>query len=168
MRLRTIADRKLWRLPLCAFLMLIAADRAAAATCNTGGNPPTVTATTLSFGNYNAATVAATTSNGTVTVRCVSASRTLPTFTIKLSQGSGASYAPRSMASGVNRLNYNIYTSNTYTTVWGDGTGATVLQNYAAAALLNSKSFTAFGQIPANQYVRAGAYTDTITVTVTY
>ena len=147
---------------------LALSNRASAATCNTAANPPTVSATALSFGNYNAVTNAAAASNGTVTVRCVAAARTLPTFTIKLSKGTGASYAPRKMASGVNRLNYNIYTSKAYTTVWGDGTGGSVLQNYAAASLLNLKTFTAFGQIPAHQYVKAGSYTDTITVTVTY
>ena len=168
MKLGSAIARRSLGCVIAALAAVAVSNGALAATCNTAGNPPTVSATALNFGNYNAATPAAATSNGTVNVKCVSAVRTLPTFTIKLSQGSAASYAPRHMTSGANNLNYNIYTTAALTTVWGDGTAGTVLQNYAAAALLNLTTFTAFGQIPANQYVKAGAYTDTITVTVTY
>ena len=144
------------------------ANAAHAATCNTGTNPPTVSATTVAFGTYNASTPAANTSNGTVTVRCVSATRTLPTFTVSLSRGGASTYATRRMAFAANTLLYNIYTTSAFTTIWGDGTSSTGIQSYNASALLNTISYTTFGRVSAGQYARAGSYTDTITVTVTY
>ena len=66
-------------------------------------------------------------------------------------------------------LNYNIYTTNGYTTVWGDGNNGTVSQTYNGVLLqLGSVSFTAYGKLPGGQFPAPGMYTDTIMVTVTY
>ncbi len=157
------------RFAVTAILLACAiANSAAAAPCNTVANPPTVSATTLAFGTYDASASAADTSNGTVTVRCVSATRTLPTFTVTLSRGGATTYTGRRMTFGANILTYNIYTTSAYSVIWGDGTSGTGVQNYNAVALLNTISYTTFGRVPANQFVSAGSYTDSITVTVTY
>src|SRR5205085_11704978 len=69
---------------------------------------------------------------------------------------------------GAARLNYNMYTTPSYTIVWGDGTSGTSVENYNANQNQNQISFTDYGRVPASQFVTAGSYTDTITVTVTY
>lgn len=152
-----------------ALPMMLASSPANSATCSTSGQVQT-SATTLAFGNYRATTSTATTANGTVTVSCLSASTgNLPSFTVALSKGTTAtSFSPRQMASGTARLNYNIYRTSAYTTIWGDGTSGTQTASYSSSSNLRTTNFTAFGQIPVGQYVKAAAYTDTITVTVTY
>jgi spore coat protein U-like protein len=74
------------------------------------------------------------------------------------------------MASGTNTLQYNLYTTNGYATVWGNTTGS--WQSGTGAGLGTTNSLTVYGQIPdsaTNQAaVPATTYADTITVTVTY
>lgn len=120
----------------------------------------------ISFGNYSANSVSDKTMNGTVTVNCT-VSGTLPSFTIALSTGGSLTFSPRKMnLLVVNTLNYNIYTSNSYAAVWGDGTNSTVTQSYGGGGA--STTFTAYGKIPTGQYVLPGLYGDSITITVTY
>ncbi len=69
------------------------------------------------------------------------------------------------MAKGADRLNYNLYTNSSHTIVWGDGTGVTVTVSGNAA----TASHTVYGRIAGSQNAaRLGAYTDSITVTVTF
>jgi spore coat protein U-like protein len=75
------------------------------------------------------------------------------------------------MAFGANTLQYNLYTTAAFTTVFGDGSGASQTEAGTGAGVATAVSFTVFGQLPdnaTNQAVVPGAYTDTITVTVTY
>jgi spore coat protein U-like protein len=51
--------------------------------------------------------------------------------------------------------------------IWGNGTAGTVTVS-AHVPSNGTQNNTVYGQIPALQGVRPGAYTDTITVTVTY
>jgi len=127
-----------------------------------------VSAATLAFGNYTpgAGNVAGTT---TVNVNCT---KTTP-YTVALDKGTttGGSLAQRLMANGTNTLQYNLYTTNTYATVWGDGTGSTATQAGVGAGLATANTLTVYGQLPdnaTNQNAVPGAYADTITVTVTY
>jgi spore coat protein U-like protein len=96
---------------------------------------------------------------------------------ISLSPGLAASYAPRKMASGASRLNYNLFTNAARTVVWGNGSGSTVtVPAYLAAVTLNGNqtlafnnpNLTIFGRIPAGQTAATGLYADTITVTLTF
>lgn len=120
----------------------------------------------ISFGNYSANSASDKTMNGTVTANCTLGG-TLPSFTIALSTGGSNTFLSRTMnLLVVNTLDYNIYTTNGYTTVWGDGTNSTVTQSYGGGS--GSVNFTAYGKIPTGQYVLPGAYGDSITITVTY
>jgi spore coat protein U-like protein len=151
----------------CAVIGVVAAPCAAfAATCNTVARPLLVSATNLNFGSYNASSGTPTTSTMTVTVSCQFGADTLPAFVATLSKGVAPTYNPRQMALGANRLSYNIYNQNTYTTIWGDGTGGTLTRSYGGGG--NSAAGTGFGRITTGQYVTPGSYTDTITVTITY
>jgi len=89
---------------------------------------------------------------------------------ISLNTGGSGSFASRKMSSGVNLLNYNLYKAVSHTTVWGDGTGGTGIftDNALIEVLGTSIDHAIYGSIPAGQYVAAGSYTDTITVTVEY
>ena len=68
------------------------------------------------------------------------------------------------MTSGAHTLNYNLYTTNTRTTVWGDSTAGTSKVN--ANGTIVAK--TVYGRIPALQNAFVGSYSDTITVTIAF
>jgi len=127
-----------------------------------------VAASALNFGNYTPAAGAATGSS-TVNVLCT---KTTP-FTVALNGGTttGGTVAQRLLANGANTLQYNLFTTNAYATVWGDGTGTSVTQAGAGLGLGTAVAFTVYGQLPdnaTNQGVVPGTYTDTITVSVAY
>ncbi|MDE2069775.1 MAG: spore coat protein U domain-containing protein [Gammaproteobacteria bacterium] len=130
----------------------------------------TISSTAVNFGNYNPLNVASVTGTSTLTFQCPSGvPRSGITYTISLSSGSGT-YVQRTLTSGGNVLNYNLYTDSTLTTVWGDGSSGsttvstTVSRPQARAGVTN----TVYGNIPAQQDMIPGSYTDTITVTVTF
>ncbi len=84
----------------------------------------------------------------------------------------GGSFNPRNMLSGLNTLNYNLFTDAGYTIIWGDGTGGS-----GRISRVNTRCFsnnggyphTVYGRLPGAQTTAvAGAYTSTITATLTY
>ena len=129
-----------------------------------------VSATPVNFGVYDPSSASATDANGSITIECgILGIDLLPSFTVGLSAGQAASYAPRKMASGPSSLSYNLYTTASHAIVWGDGTGGTSTNAFdGLISLLASTSLTVYGSIPVGQYVSSGSYTDTIVVTVTY
>jgi spore coat protein U-like protein len=68
------------------------------------------------------------------------------------------------MLRGPYTLNYNLYTTASRTTVWGDGTGGTSTLN----GLAFGATHTVYATVPARQNVRVGQYTDNIIVTLTF
>lgn len=153
---------------IAAAVPLFDASSAVASGCTITGNAPTVTTSDISFASYSASSNTPDTANGTVKIRCPLGIGLLPSFDIALSAGSSHNFSPRAMAMGSNALNYNIYTSSGYSTVWGDGTGGSVTQSFSAILSLGTITFTAFGLASTGQYVPVGTYSDSITVTVTY
>jgi len=108
------------------------------------------------------------TANSTISVRCTSGT----TFNVDLSTGAGT-YANRTMSNGTDTLSYNLFTTNGYTTVWGDGTGTTGRGSGTGAGMAvgNAQSLIVYGRLLASANtgpVGAGTYTDTITATITY
>ena len=134
----------------------------------------TVSASGVNFGIYNPLSAAPLDSTGSVTVTCTlqSGGATTVNMIAKLSAGSSGSFAARTMVSGVQQLKYNLYWSNAYAQVWGDGTGGsfygTATLALTAANPTQQANGTMYGQIPAAQDVGAGSYLDTIVVTVSY
>jgi spore coat protein U-like protein len=127
-----------------------------------------VSAGALAFTNYTPGGGAVTNSS-TVNVNCT---KTTP-FTVALNGGTttGGTVAQRLMANGANTLEYNLFTTNTYATVFGDGSGTSATQSSTGAGVATAVPFTVWGQLPDsanNKNAVPGAYTDTITVTVTY
>jgi spore coat protein U-like protein len=68
------------------------------------------------------------------------------------------------MSSGLNTLNYNIYTNNARTAEIVAGT--TILTDSNASG--NDQNVTIYGRIPAAQVASIGAYSGTTTFTLTY
>jgi spore coat protein U-like protein len=131
----------------------------------------TVSATPLPFGVYGPTSASPTDATGTVTVTCdVSLIGLLASWSIGMSPGGSASYAPRRLSSGPATLSYNLYTSSARTTVWGDGSAGTAVVSDSQTLLIgsNTKHYTVYGRIPPLQDVRAGSYSDSIVVTVMY
>src|SRR5450830_108258 len=123
-----------------------------------------VTATPLVFGNYDPNSATANAATSTTTTTCTGASSY--TLSMNVGSGTGATFASRKMTFGASTLNYSVYTTAAHTTVWGDGTGGT--GQVTGTGLLGSVNNTVYGLIPAGQSPNAGAYTDSITVTLSY
>ena len=126
------------------------------------------TAATLAFPNYTPGG-GTQTGNTSISVKCT---KNTP-FTVALNAGStaGDAFAQRLMASGANTLQYNLYTTVALNTIFGDGTAGTSTVAGTGAGIATASNVTVFGQLPDNATNQAsvpGAYTDTITVTVTY
>jgi spore coat protein U-like protein len=133
-----------------------------------------VSATGLNFGVYDPLSAAPLVASGQVTVTCGLAGgmAVRVSLTTSYSMGSSGSYALRTMRSGTNPLNYNLFFDAAFTQICGNGTGGSS-QGQAAFTLnprtpTRSTTSVIYGRIPAGQDVLPGTYTDTIVVTVTY
>jgi spore coat protein U-like protein len=131
----------------------------------------------LNFGSYDVFAGAATTGAGTLSITCSlipPANDGKVSYATSLSTGSSNSFVQRQMRSGANILGYNLYTSNAYSVVWGDGTGATatVAGNMQLDKVTNPSQTvkqTVYGRIPALQDAGvAPLYLDNVTATVNF
>ncbi len=147
--------RKTLRVALC--LGLFGWALPAAASCS-------VSATNLAFGDYDSLGGLPVDSVGSVTVSCILSLG----YNIELSQGGAGSFDPRTLISGANTLDYNLFTDATYLTIWGDGSASTAVVSGSVGLLLLPVVHTVYGRIPGGQNVAAGSYADTITVTVVF
>lgn len=129
----------------------------------------TVAATNVAFGNYTP-TAGALAANGTVSVKCTKNTG----FTVSLDKGTtaGGAIAQRLMSDGAgDTLQYNLFTTSGFATVWGDGTGISVTQGGTGAGMATAVTLTVYGDLPdnaTNQAVPPQTYTDTVTVSVAY
>jgi spore coat protein U-like protein len=110
-----------------------------------------VAATNLVFGNYLATAAAPLDTTSTITVTCTNGA----TYGVDV----GATPMNRNMAGPGGNLNYGMFNEVGRTTAFGvvgaTGSGA-------------AQAYTVFGRVPTAQFVTAGAYSATVTVTVTY
>jgi spore coat protein U-like protein len=127
-----------------------------------------VTTTGMNFGAYDVFAAVPRDSTGTVTVACDLNPPTDVTISIGPSLPSGG-FQPRQMrrASGTDRMNYNLYTTASMTTVWGDGSAGTSTVLLRKVNKNHPVTTTIYGRIPPGQNVSVGAYSDAVTVTIT-
>ena len=120
-----------------------------------------VTATNLAFGDYTP--TAASDQTSTLTVLCT----TNTPYTIALNLGTATSPTTRTMTSAgaSTTLNYLLYRDSTRTSIWGETTSTDTLAGTGSGT---NQAITVYGRVPANQRPQPGAYTDTVTVTLTY
>jgi spore coat protein U-like protein len=120
----------------------------------------TIAAMPVNFGLYNPLTPTPNVATGTVTM----------TWTIALSPGNSSNFTTRKMLNGSSPLSYNLYTTAAYSNVWGDGSGATTVISGSALLSIGTSvyPYTVYGRIPAGQDSAAGAFMDTIVVTLNF
>ncbi|MBZ4399850.1 MULTISPECIES: spore coat U domain-containing protein [unclassified Myxococcus] len=125
-------------------------------------------ATAPNFGVYTPTATLPRDATGAIVYRCDGQPQFQP-VTIDLSTGSGSDFLNRRLQgpSG-NRLNYNLYLDATRLLVWGNGTLGT--SRYGPVFPVNAVevTLTLYGRIPAGQAAVAGAYSDTVVMTLTY
>lgn len=127
----------------------------------------TISTTAVAFGAYDpivANVSAAKDADGTVVTTCTSGSS--PTITLgqgaNAATGSTEAIPIRQMASGTNRLGYELYTTAARTTVWSNTGVATPTPTGTA------QTNTVYGRIPGGQNKPTGSYSDTVLATVTF
>ena len=136
--------------------------KAQAASCTTSVTP-------LAFGNYVPSQAGDVDTTSTIRVDCSSGLPQAIAYSIALSTGSSGSYANRTLGMGTDRLNYNLYTDANRSTVWGDGSGGTlVVAGALALPAQASATQPVYGRLPGLQLVRPGSFADLLMVTVTY
>jgi spore coat protein U-like protein len=91
-------------------------------------------------------------------------------FNTAISIGPGASgdQENRAMFLGALSLPYNLYTDNTFGTIWGDGGGTTSTVAIAGTGMANVGTTTVYGriQLADAQAASTGIYNDTVLVTI--
>jgi spore coat protein U-like protein len=160
------------KLALAAALAAFAlhTDDALAFTSTTGtltvtaaiGTSCTVTNVGINFGTI--VTTSAVTTSGILNVNCSNGLA----FSLDLDPGlnPAAANANRQLASGANRINYNIYTNNTFTTVWGSAMAGGTSQSFTGTGA--NQSITAFLKIPVQAAPPTGTYADTVAITAVF
>jgi spore coat protein U-like protein len=124
------------------------------ATCTIAANP-------LNFGNYAGALISSST---TISVTCTKSAN----YNLGLSAGlsTGATVTTRKMTGpSSSLLNYKLFSNSGYTTNWGNTVGTDTVAGTGSGV---AQTLTVYGQIPAQQFVRPGSYTDTVVATLTY
>jgi len=165
---------KLNKLALAATFVLLSAGAQAATSTNTFNVSTNVTASCavsgadLTFADIDPLANASTATDGTSTIS-VTCSNTTP-YNIGLSAGGGAgsTVSTRKMThtDGTSTLGYALYSDSGRTTNWGETVDTDTVAGTGTGAVQN---LTVYGQIASGQQTaKVGAYSDIVTVTVTY
>ena len=163
-------NHKIVRLGLACLALSLAATSGAFAGSAT--NNVTVSATisnncvlstgTVAFGSYDPVVTnntAPLNQTGTFTVSCTKGAAA----TIALGNGANFNGGHRFMASGGNKLQYELYSDSGMTHVWNSGNMVSYNSTTMAAT-----TETIYGQIAAGQDVNTGSYSDTVVATVNF
>jgi spore coat protein U domain-containing protein, fimbrial subunit CupE1/2/3/6 len=152
---------------LCAAWLVLAPSLvlAQSAVCTFSSTPG------AAFGAYDDSSPVATDTATSVVARCLrngGPANITVTLQIGPSTGSGQ-IATRAMRAGAESLSYNLYRDAARTLVWGQTAGAdagTLTINGIPNNGSKDGSFVVYGRIPAGQSVAAGAYSDSVQLTV--
>lgn len=119
-----------------------------------------ISAGNLNFGNYSGVQL---TSTSNISVTCTQNQA----YDVGLNGGSNALAvnARKMTGPGGTVLGYGLYSDTNHTTNWGNTVGTDTVRRNGNG---NNQSLTIYGLLPANQLVQPGAYSDTITATITY
>ena len=121
----------------------------------------------LNFGAYDPFSTVSVQTAGSVTIFCTVLQ--LGTVTVDLSPGSSGSYAARRMSTAGDTLTYNLYLNPERTLVFGDGSSGTGHFGPLILPILGvNRTIDIYGLIPAGQNVKAGSYSDTVVITLSY
>ncbi|HOI16328.1 MAG TPA: spore coat U domain-containing protein [Geobacteraceae bacterium] len=145
-----------------AFLILLSIDTHAFH-CNVWTSP-------VSFGNYDVFSASPLDTTGTITIECnikEMEKKPMP-VTVAIDNGGTNSFFPRQMRrAGGGVMNYNLYIDSSRSNIWGDGSSNT--STFTGNIFRNeTRTLTIYGRIPPRQNLTAGAYSDSLVVTVTW
>lgn len=123
-----------------------------------------VTASDLAFGDYDPVAAANLDADTSLSVTCTNG--TAYHVGMSLGDGSGASMATRRMtrSSGSQTLNYVLYQDQQRSVLWGP----TGTDRLAGTGDGTPDTINLYGRVPMQQAAPAGAYVDTIVVTVSW
>jgi spore coat protein U-like protein len=142
------------RIAAASFLLVLLGTAQAEANC-------TISTTSVAFGSYDVFSATPRDANGTVQIDCTPRENILVT----LSSGSSSVFNPRTLRSGSNILNYNLFRNAARTQIWGDGSAGT---STSSANNVRNTTLTVYGRVPAAQDAAVGNYADTIVATVIF
>jgi len=127
----------------------------------------TVSGSALNFGGSIDPLATATPIDATSTLSVVCTNTTPYTVALNagVNAGGASNFSTRRMKSGSNTLGYQLYLDAGRSTVWGDGTASSTSSGTGTGSVQN---LTIYGRLPSLANVVPGAYTDTVTVTVSY
>ena len=129
-------------------------------------NSCTIAATPMSFGAPTAIGGANIDSTSTISLVCTNGA----TYDVALDQGLNAASGQRFMSNGAAtpvKVPYGIFTDSARSAAWGSTSGTNTVAGSAGTS--GAVVLTAYGRIPSSATsVGAGAYIDTVTVTVTF
>lgn len=129
----------------------------------TAVNSCNLSATDLTFGNYDPLKVSPTDASSVVTVTCTPGSGYI--IGLDAGTGEGATVDTRRMTNGDSLLDYSLYRDAARNLVWGNNPGSDTAAGIGTGTPID---YTAYGRIPQGQAVQRGIYTDTVTVWVTF
>lgn len=160
-------------LPVVFFLVLcLLLCGRASASCVGINCSCSINAGDIAFGTYNPVNSSNVDVTGTISVTCGAlVLGAAISYEIRLSTGSSGNAFLRSLSNGGETLAYNLYTTPSRTTIWGDGTSGTgiVANAYSLTILLSrTDNFSVYGRLPPGQHATAGTYSDSITATVVF
>ena len=124
----------------------------------------------MSFGAYNDSAAAPTDAATSIVVNCArNGGPATATVTLQIGPSANSGLiTTRSMRSGANAMNYNLYRDSGRSQIWGQTSGvdtasiSVTMPNNGS----NNGTFVIYGRIPALQNVPVGAYSDSVQITV--
>lgn len=119
----------------------------------------TIQPATLLFGSYDPGAASPRDALATIAVACTAGTP----YWVALDAGANPAGLTRQMASGLARLQYDLYSDAGRTTPWN-----TVTTVSGTAPTTDPIPLQVYGRIPAGQYVAAGSYTDTVQATINF
>jgi spore coat protein U-like protein len=170
MSVTSIVGRRTLKIAAAALFLLPFAGASHAATAtSTFSVQMTVTSScvinstaTLNFGSQG---VLVANVNGTSALAVQCTNTTPYNIGLDQGQGSGATVAARKMTNGPNTITYTLYSDTNRTVLWGNTVGTNTVTGTGNGA---SQSYIVYGRVPPQTTPMPGAYSDTITVVVTY
>lgn len=120
----------------------------------------------VSFGRYDVFSPAPLDAAGSFSYECHGDTQH-DLILIELSTGHGSGPDMREMSNGASRLVYNLYLDAARTIIWGNGTSGSSVHG-PIRPNPGTNTLWVYGRIPARQNVSAGAYSDTLTMTIVY
>lgn len=119
-----------------------------------------VTAEPFNFGTIAISESPLASGTSTISVTCTNGT----SYTVGLDGGAHQDVTDRLMSSGINTLNYQLYSDSGKTSIWGNTVGTRVQGTGSGLA----QALTVYGAVPVQTIPAPGTYVDLINITVDY